>query len=291
MHDRAKRVSNALLGPGHPAGRPGRDPGLEHRPAHGSLVRHHGHRRGLPHPQSAPASDQIAWIIRHAEDRIIFVDLTFVPILETILANCPSVEHVIVFTDSHHMTPFQIRGVPSINWKGAHTYETLVEGSQPTSPGAASTKTPPAASATPRARRATPRACSTRTAPTTSTPWSGCSATCSAFRRWTPSCRWCRCSTPTPGASPSPRRPSGAKLVMPGSKMDGESIHELLETEGVTFSAAVPTVWQMLLQHLDKNHGKLSTLKRVVIGGSACPEAIIRGFHDRYGVDVCTPGA
>jgi fatty-acyl-CoA synthase len=78
----------------------------------------------------------------------------------------------------------------------------------------------------------------------------------------------------------------GAKLVMPGSKMDGESIHELLETEGVTFSAAVPTVWQMLLQHLDKTGGKLSTLKRVVIGGSACPEAIIRGFHERYGVDV-----
>jgi len=73
---------------------------------------------------------------------------------------------------------------------------------------------------------------------------------------------------------------------MPGSKMDGESIHELLETEGVTFSAAVPTVWQMLLQHLDKTKGRLSTLKRVVIGGSACPEAIIRGFHDRYGVDV-----
>ncbi len=78
----------------------------------------------------------------------------------------------------------------------------------------------------------------------------------------------------------------GAKLVMPGAKMDGPSIHELLETEGVTFSAAVPTVWQMLLQHLQATGGKLTTLKRVVIGGSAVPEAIVRAFHDDYGVDV-----
>jgi len=78
----------------------------------------------------------------------------------------------------------------------------------------------------------------------------------------------------------------GAKLVMPGAKMDGPSIHELLETEAVTFSAAVPTVWQMLLQHLQSTKGKLSTLKRVVIGGSAVPEAIVRGFRDDYGVDV-----
>jgi len=78
----------------------------------------------------------------------------------------------------------------------------------------------------------------------------------------------------------------GAKLVLPGSRMDGVSIHELLETEGVTYSAAVPTVWQMLLQHLKATNGKLTTLQRVTIGGSACPESIIRTFHDDYGVDV-----
>jgi fatty-acyl-CoA synthase len=78
----------------------------------------------------------------------------------------------------------------------------------------------------------------------------------------------------------------GAKLVLPGQKMDGASIHELLETEGVTYSAAVPTVWQMLLEHLRATRGKLSTLRRVTIGGSACPESIIRAFHEDYGVDV-----
>jgi len=78
----------------------------------------------------------------------------------------------------------------------------------------------------------------------------------------------------------------GAKLVMPGPKMDGASILELLETEQVTFSAAVPTVWQMLLAHLRATGETLTSLKRVVIGGSAVPEAIIRAFHDDYGVDV-----
>ena len=78
----------------------------------------------------------------------------------------------------------------------------------------------------------------------------------------------------------------GAKLVMPGMKLDGQSVHELLETEAVTFTAAVPTVWLMLLQYLEKEGKKLSTLKRVAIGGSACPRAMIEKFEDDYGVEV-----
>ncbi len=73
---------------------------------------------------------------------------------------------------------------------------------------------------------------------------------------------------------------------MPGAKMDGASIYELLETEQVTFSAAVPTVWLMLLQHLEENNLKLPHLERVVIGGSAVPEAILRAFEENYGVEV-----
>lgn len=78
----------------------------------------------------------------------------------------------------------------------------------------------------------------------------------------------------------------GAKLVLPGQRMDGESIYNLIEQEGVTYSAAVPTVWQMLLQHVKDTGGKFSALERVTIGGSACPESIIRTFRDDYGVDV-----
>jgi fatty-acyl-CoA synthase len=78
----------------------------------------------------------------------------------------------------------------------------------------------------------------------------------------------------------------GAKLVLPGQKLDAASLHELLETEGVTYTAGVPTIWQTLLAHLKETGGKLTTLKRVTVGGAACPESIVRGLHDDYGVDV-----
>ena len=286
MHNRAKRVSNALVGLGIRLGdrvatlawNSGRHMEVWYGIMGIGAVCH------TLNPRLHP--DQIAWIIRHAEDRIIFVDLTFVPILEEILANCPSVEHVIVMTDSHHMTPFQVRGVPSLAWKGAHTYETLVEGSSPdvawggfdenTAAGLCYTS---GTTGDPKGVLYSHRSNYLHTLVGLQRDVLGVSATDTVLpvvpmfhaNAWG-----------IAFAGPA----VGAKLVMPGSKMDGESIHQLLESEGVTFSAAVPTVWQMLLQHLDKTQGKLSTLKRVVIGGSACPEAIIRGFHDRYGVEV-----
>ena len=79
---------------------------------------------------------------------------------------------------------------------------------------------------------------------------------------------------------------TGAKLVLPGPRLDGASVYELIESERVTFSAAVPTVWQMLFDYLTTNRLKLSTLKTVGIGGSACPESLIRGFRDAHGVEV-----
>lgn len=79
---------------------------------------------------------------------------------------------------------------------------------------------------------------------------------------------------------------AGAKLVLPGQRMDGQSIYDLIEAEGVTYSAAVPTVWQGLLQHLRATGQRFSTLERVTIGGSAPPESLIRAFQDDYGVEV-----
>jgi fatty-acyl-CoA synthase len=75
--------------------------------------------------------------------------------------------------------------------------------------------------------------------------------------------------------------------VMPGAKLDGVSIYELLDTYRVTFSAAVPTVWLMLLAHLEETGRKLPYLNHVVIGGSSCPRAMIQKFQDNYDVQVC----
>ena len=78
----------------------------------------------------------------------------------------------------------------------------------------------------------------------------------------------------------------GAKMVFPGPHLDGKSVYELMESERVTMSAGVPTVWLMLLQHLATNKLRFSTLNRTVIGGSACPPAMIRTFQEEYGVRV-----
>jgi fatty-acyl-CoA synthase len=79
---------------------------------------------------------------------------------------------------------------------------------------------------------------------------------------------------------------TGAALVMPGAKLDGASVYELLHEFKVTCTGAVPTVWLLLLQHLEKTGGKLPDLKRVIIGGSACPRAMIKAFEEDYGVQV-----
>jgi fatty-acyl-CoA synthase len=79
---------------------------------------------------------------------------------------------------------------------------------------------------------------------------------------------------------------TGAKLVFPGPAFDGKSVYELIEAEGVTFAAGVPTVWQMLLGHMKPQGLKFSKLSRTVIGGSACPPAMIASFRDDYNVDV-----
>jgi 3-(methylthio)propionyl---CoA ligase len=79
---------------------------------------------------------------------------------------------------------------------------------------------------------------------------------------------------------------TGAKLVLPGPRLDGPSLHDLIEGEGVTVTACVPTVWQGLLSHLEASGRTLSTMKRTIIGGSACPPAMMRAIQERYGIEV-----
>ena len=78
----------------------------------------------------------------------------------------------------------------------------------------------------------------------------------------------------------------GAKMVMPGAKLDGESLFELLMSEHVTLTAAVPTLWMLLLEHMETIGGKLPDLARVVIGGAACPQVMIEKFEREYGIAV-----
>ena len=79
---------------------------------------------------------------------------------------------------------------------------------------------------------------------------------------------------------------AGAKLVLPGPMMDGKSLYELIDGEGVTFSAGVPTVWSGLLDYIKENELGFTSFKRMNIGGSACPTAMMKTFREVHGVDV-----
>lgn len=223
--------------------------------------------------------DQIAWIINDAEDRLLFIDLTFVPLIEGIMDKLPTVEQVIVLTDAEHMPKdTKLRGAVAYeDWIAARDGNfTWHEFPENTAAGMC------------------------YTSGTTGNPkgvvYSHRSNVLHAFQAAMPdmlnlSAR----DTVMPvvplfhanGWSLAFSAPmTGAALVMPGAKLDGASIHELLETEKVTITAAVPTVWLMLLQHLEKTFGRISTLKRVIIGGAACPRAVTQAFQETYGVEV-----
>jgi fatty-acyl-CoA synthase len=79
---------------------------------------------------------------------------------------------------------------------------------------------------------------------------------------------------------------TGAKLVFPGKDLDGKSLYELMEAERVTCSAGVPTVWLGLLNYVREAGVRFSSLERTIIGGSACPPAMLRMFRDDYGVEA-----
>lgn len=222
--------------------------------------------------------EQIAWIMNHAEDQCLFVDLTFLPIVEKIASEVPSLKKVIVLTDAAHMPQTSLSdAVPYEEWlaeaDGDFRWHEFDEN---TAAGMC------------------------YTSGTTGNPkgvvYSHRSNTLHALISCQPDALGIGANEIILPVVPMFHANSwglaftgpmlGATLVMPGAKMDGESIYELLDSERVSMTAAVPTVWLMLLQYLEKTGKPLRYLKRVVIGGSACPRSMIQTFQDVYGVEV-----
>jgi fatty-acyl-CoA synthase len=222
--------------------------------------------------------DQIVWIANHAEDRVVITDLTFVPLLEKLADKLTTVEKYIVLTDAAHMPATTLRNAVAYeDWIGEADGDfTWASFDENTAAGMC------------------------YTSGTTGNPkgvlYSHRSNVLHAFMAALPDSKnlssrdICLPVVPMFHANgwslPFSTPMVGATMIMPGAKMDGASIYELLDTYRVTFTAAVPTVWLMLLQHLEKTGEKLPHLRRVVIGGSAAPRAMTKVFQEVYGVEV-----
>lgn len=222
--------------------------------------------------------EQIAWLINHAEDRLLFVDITFLPIVEKIAGELKTIEQIIVLTDADHMPDTSLTNVTDYeSWKAmADSDFAWKDFDENTAAGMCYTS---GTTGEPKGVVYSHRSNILHSMAAAATDM----LNSSSRDRIMPVVPMFHAN----GWSLAFSAPmTGATLVMPGAKMDGASIYELLETEKVTMTAAVPTIWLMLLQYLEKTDAKLSSLERVVIGGSACPRAMTQAFQDKYKVQV-----
>lgn len=222
--------------------------------------------------------EQVRWIVSDAEDLILCFDTSFADLVESIAPQCPGVKHWIAMTDRAHMPDIQ---VPNLL-----CYEELIAGES-------GDFTWPQLD-----ENLASSLC--YTSGTTGNPkgvlYSHRSTLLHALSSALPDVLNLSASDVVLPVVPMFHVNAwgipytaplvGAKLVFPGSGMDGERLCELFETEGVTVSAGVPTVWLGVLQHLRSTGSTLSAVKRMIVGGAACPPALMQNFKDEYGVTV-----
>ena len=223
--------------------------------------------------------EQIVWIAEDAKDRVLCFDLTFLPLVEKIAPQLKNVKHFVLMTDRAHMPAST--GIAKLL-----CYEELVEAESGDyawpefdEHTASSICYTSGTTGHPKGAVYSHRSTLLHTFASALPDSLGCSAK-DVILPVVPMFHVNAWGLPYSGPL------VGAKLVMPGPHLDGKSLYELFESEKVTFSAGVPTVWLGLLNYVVQNKLKFSTFKRTVIGGSACPPAMMRALQDDFGVEV-----
>ncbi len=277
LHGRARRVANALDALG--VGRSDRVATLAWNGyRHMELYYGIAGKGAVVHtinPRLAP--DQIAWITQHAEDTLLFFDLTFVPIIEKIAAQCPTIKAFIAMSDRAHLPA--TTAIPNLL-----CYEDLLAAQSD------QYKWP--------VFDENMASCMCYTSGTTGNPkgvlYSHRSTLLHTYAAALPDAMGFSArdvilpvvpmfhvnAWGIPYAAPM----VGAKLVFPGAALDGKSLHDLMEAEGVTVANGVPTVWQNLLTYMEQHDLRFSTMQRTIVGGAALPPAMLRTFEQKYGV-------
>ena len=221
--------------------------------------------------------DQVAWIANHAEDRILLVDTTFLPIVEAAKSQLKTIEKFIVLTSPENVPDNSLGAISFEDWiKDQSTDVVWGDFDEQTACGLCYTS---GTTGNPKGVLYSHRSNVLHTYITMGVDTLGMGAADVVLpvvpmfhaNAWG-----------LAFACPA----TGAKLVMPGADMSGKAIYELLDKEKVTITAAVPTVWLLLLTYLEENNLKLPHLRKVVIGGSAVPERILRAFEENYDVEV-----
>ena len=222
--------------------------------------------------------DQLAYIIGHAEDKIVFFDLTFASLVEKLAAVCQEVKHWVAMTDRGHL--------PQAAIPGLLCYEDLLASESDDFEWPVFDENSAAALCYTSGTTGNPKGVlfshrsSLLHAYAISLPDTKCLSASSSVLVIVPMFHvnaW-----GIPYAAPM----VGCKLVFPGPALDGASLYQLLESEGVDTTSAVPTVWMGLINYVQQNKLRFSTLRHTTIGGSACPPALIKTLAEEFGVRV-----
>ncbi len=223
------------------------------------------------HPQ------QLIYIINHAEDAVLLFDSTFAPLIKGIAAHCPKVRYWVCLSEAAHMP--SLEGVANVL-----CYEDLIAKQSEQFDWPEFDERTGTALCYTSGTTGNPKGALYSHRAIVLNALSDCAVlSLSARETVLPVVpmfhinAWC-----IPYATPM----VGAKLVLPGPRLDGASLYELMEAEKVTISAGVPTIWLALLQHVEQNGLRFSTMRCTAVGGSAMPAALIAKFVDNYGVEV-----